>query len=107
MDPTIEHLAPDPCGGSGDWAPAVLLPLSSSFSSSQLCGRRVFKTNLVSKKCTFVGRVGGLFERECVCVYVSVSVWIFLSFFKNAVLFVSVCHGSIAVSDIFQLYLSI
>lgn len=36
------------------------------------------------------------------CVCVSASVWIFLSFFKNAVLFVSVCHGSIAVSDFFS-----
>lgn len=45
-------------------------------------------------------------ERECMCVYVCKCVG-FLSFFLNAVIFVSVCHESIAVSDFFQLYLSI
>lgn len=109
LDLTIEHLASSPCGGSGFWAPTVLLLLS--FSSSHLCGRGVFKTNLVSKNVYICGEGGGFYLRErdsmCVCVFVSISVWIFLSFFKNAVLFVSVCPGSVAVSDFFQLYLSI
>lgn len=69
-DPTIEHLAPDPRGGCGDWAPAVLRPLASPFSSSHLYGRGVFKTNLVSKKVYICGEGGGsnLRERESVCV---------------------------------------
>lgn len=40
------------------------------------------------------------------CVYVCKHVDFFIVFL-NAVIFVSVCHGSIAVSDFFRLYLSI
>lgn len=72
-DPTIEQLASSPCGGSGFWAPTALLPLSLPLSSSRLCGRGLFKTNLVSQKVYICGEGGGvLFEREsmyvCVCV---------------------------------------
>lgn len=66
--PTTGHSAPDPCGGSRD---QLLAPPPSPFSS-HLRGKEVFKTNLVSKKCIFVGRERVLFARVCerVCVYV-------------------------------------
>lgn len=93
-----------PCRGSRDWAPAALLPLLIALLFLSLW-KRGFQNQFNFQKVYICGE-GGSNLRERARVYMC-KCGFFLSFFKNAVLFVSVCHESIAVSDFFQLYFSI
>ena len=84
---------PWPLLGSGGWAPVVRSPLSS-FSSSDLAEEGFSKPNLVSKKCTFVGREGGsIWERVCMCVCVCKCVDFFIIFLKCSTLCICLSWG--------------